>query len=55
MLDLTVSTDMAAVANARRWFEHMIRTEDNPVRIALIFEGRQKERAKEHMEVKDIL
>ena len=38
MLGLSVSMEMAAKANALRWFGHLLRTEANPVRIALNFE-----------------
>ena len=40
MLGLTVSMKMTAKENAPRWFEYVLKTEDNPVRMALSFEER---------------
>ena len=40
MLGLTVQMEMTANSNALRWFGHVLRAEDNPVNMALIFEVR---------------
>ena len=41
-LDLIVLMEMAAKANALRWFGHVLRIEDNSVKMALNFEMRGK-------------
>ena len=54
MLGLTVSMEMRAKANAPRRFGHVLRAEENPVRIALNFVVRGKRKSTRKGKVKEI-
>ena len=52
-----MSTEIAAKGNALRWFGHVLREENNPVRMTLNFEMSRKRKImspKEHMKGKNI-